>query len=141
MKKRIAFLLIVPLLCVLAASLNISYMPAGGLLFISTCTLDGESFTIRQKTMPDGTKIAVYDGETSIVYAKYRGLTYTSPKFRSLRMGIGCRSPLRSTAVRTALPPTHKRTASECDFSTPPRLFYFIPGWKIQFLRRYSRPR
>ena len=63
MKKRIAFLLIVPLLCVLAASLNISYMPAGGLLFISTCTLDGESFTIRQKT--------------SIVYAKYRGLTYT----------------------------------------------------------------
>lgn len=56
MKKRIAFLLIVPLLCVLAASLNISYMPAGGLLFISTCTLDGESFTIRQKTMPDGTK-------------------------------------------------------------------------------------
>ena len=26
MKKRIAFLLIVPLLCVLAASLNISYM-------------------------------------------------------------------------------------------------------------------
>ena len=53
MKKRIAFLLIVPLLCVLAASLNISYMPAGGLLFISTCTLDGESFTIRQKTMPD----------------------------------------------------------------------------------------
>lgn len=51
MKKRIAFLLIVPLLCVLAASLNISYMPAGGLLFISTCTLDGESFTIRQKTM------------------------------------------------------------------------------------------
>lgn len=39
MKKRIAFLLIVPLLCVLAASLNISYMPAGGLLFISTCTL------------------------------------------------------------------------------------------------------
>ena len=77
MKKRIAFLLIVPLLCVLAASLNISYMPAGGLLSISTCTLDGESFTIRQKTMPDGTKIAVYDGETSIVYAKYRGLTYT----------------------------------------------------------------
>ena len=75
MKKRIAFLLIVPLLCVLAASLNISYMPAGGLLFISSCTLDGESFTIRQKTMPDGTKIAVYDGETSIVYAKYRGLT------------------------------------------------------------------
>ena len=72
MKKRIAFLLIVPLLCVLAASLNISYMPAGGLLFISTCTLDGESFTIRQKTMPDGTKIVVYDGETSIVYAKYR---------------------------------------------------------------------
>ena len=65
------------LLCVLAASLNISYMPAGGLLSISTCTLDGESFTIRQKTMPDGTKIAVYDGETSIVYAKYRGLTYT----------------------------------------------------------------
>ena len=40
MKKRIAFLLIVPLLCVLAASLNISYMPAGGLLFISSCTLD-----------------------------------------------------------------------------------------------------
>ena len=77
MKKRIAFLLIVPLLCVLAASLNISYMPAGGLLFISTCTLDGESFTIRQKAMPDGTKIAVYDGETSIVYAKYHGLTYT----------------------------------------------------------------
>ena len=58
MKKRIAFLLIVPLLCVLAASLNISYMPTGGLLF-------------------DGTKIAVYDDETSIVYAKYRGLTYT----------------------------------------------------------------
>ena len=54
---------------------------------------------------------------------------------------IGCRSPLRSTAVRTALPPTHNSTASECDFSTPPRLFYFIPGWKIQFLRRYSRPR
>ena len=77
MKKRIAFLLIVPLLCVLAASLNISYMPAGGLLFISTRTLDGESFTIRQKTKPDGTKISVYDGETSIVYAKYRGLTYT----------------------------------------------------------------
>ena len=77
MKKRIAFLLIVPLLCVLAASLSISYMPAGGLLFIGTCTLDGESFTIRQKAMPDGTKIAVYDGETSIVYAKYRGLTYT----------------------------------------------------------------
>ena len=77
MKKRIAFLLIVPLLCVLAASLNISYMPAGGLLFISTCTLDGESFTVRQKTMPDGTKSAVYDGETSIVYAKYRGLAYT----------------------------------------------------------------
>ncbi len=49
MKKRIAFLLIVPLLCVLAASLNISYMPVSGLLFISTCTLDGESFTIRQK--------------------------------------------------------------------------------------------
>ena len=69
MKKRIAFLLIVPLLCVLAASLNISYMPTGGLLSISTCTLDGESFTIRQKTMPDDTKI--------IVYAKYRGLTYT----------------------------------------------------------------
>ena len=59
MKKRIAFLLIVPLLCVLAASLNISYMPAGGLLSISTCTLDGESFTIRQKTMPDGTKITI----------------------------------------------------------------------------------
>lgn len=77
MKKRIAFLLIVPLLCVLAANLNISYMPTGGLLFISTCTLDDESFTIRQKTMPDGTKIVVYDGETSIVYAKYRGLTYT----------------------------------------------------------------
>ena len=77
MKKRIAFLLIVPLLCVLAASLNISYMPTGGLLFISSCTLDGESFTIRQKTMPDGTKIAVYDGETSIVYAKYRGLPHT----------------------------------------------------------------
>ena len=34
MKKRIAFLLIVPLLCVLAASLNISYMPAGGFAFI-----------------------------------------------------------------------------------------------------------
>ena len=77
MKKRIAFLLIVPLLCVLAANLNISYMPTGGLLFISTCTLDGESFTIRQKTMPDGTKIAVYDSETSIVYAKYHGLAYT----------------------------------------------------------------
>ena len=82
MKKRIAFLLIVPLLCVLAASLNISYMPAGGLLFISTYTLDGESFTIRQKTMPDGTKIDVYDGETSIVYAKYRGLTYTITKIQ-----------------------------------------------------------
>lgn len=36
MKKRIAFLLIVPLLCVLAASLNISYMPTGGLLFVSS---------------------------------------------------------------------------------------------------------
>lgn len=82
MKKRIAFLLIVPLLCVLAANLNISYMPAGGLLFISTCTLDDESFTIRQKTMPDGTKIVVYDGETSIVYAKYRGLTYTITEIR-----------------------------------------------------------
>ena len=75
MKKRIAFLLIVPLLCVLAASLNISYMPAGGLLFITSTTDD--ALTVRQKTMPDGTKIAVYDGETSIVYAKYRGLTYT----------------------------------------------------------------
>ena len=127
MKKRIAFLLIVPLLCVLAASLNISYMPAGGLLFISTCTLDGESFTVRQKTMPDGTKIAVYDGETSIVYAKYRGLAYTITEIQKLWTGIGCRSPLRSTAVRTPLPTTHKRTASERDFCTPLRLFYFIP--------------
>ena len=75
MKKRIAFLLIVPLLCVLAASLSISYMPAGSLLF-STGTPD-DALTVRQKTMPDGTKIAVYDGETSIVYAKYRGLTDT----------------------------------------------------------------
>lgn len=75
MKKRIAFLLIVPLLCVLAVSLNISYMPAGGLLF-STGTPD-DALTVRQKTMPDGTKIAVYDDKTSIVYAKYRGLTYT----------------------------------------------------------------
>lgn len=75
MKKRIAFLLIVPLLCVLAANLNISYMPTGGLLF-STSTPD-DTLTVRQKTMPDGTKIAVYDDETSIVYAKYRGLTYT----------------------------------------------------------------
>lgn len=75
MKKRIAFLLIVPLLCVLAASLNISYMPTGGLLFVSS-TPDDE-LTVWQKTMPDGTKIAVYDSETSIVYAKYRGLTYT----------------------------------------------------------------
>lgn len=75
MKKRIAFLLIVPLLCVLAASLSISYMPTGGLLF-STSTPD-DTLTVRQKTMPDGTKIAVYDDETSIVYAKYRGLTYT----------------------------------------------------------------
>ena len=75
MKKRIAFLLIVPLLCVLAASLSISYMPTGGLLF-STGTPD-DALTVRQKTMPDGTKIAVYDDETSIVYAKYRGLTYT----------------------------------------------------------------
>lgn len=75
MKKRIAFLLIVPLLCVLAASLNISYMPTDGLLFISS-TPDDE-LTVRQKTLPDGTKIAVYDSETSIVYAKYRGLTYT----------------------------------------------------------------
>ncbi len=77
MKKRIAFLLIVPLLCVLAAGtarLNISYMPTGGLLFI---TADDELFTVRQKTMPDGTKIAVYDGETSVVYAKYRGSAYT----------------------------------------------------------------
>ena len=32
--------------------------------------------------MPDGTKIAVYDGETSIVYAKYRGLTYTITEIR-----------------------------------------------------------
>ena len=75
MKKRIAFLLIVPLLCVLAASLNTSYMPTGGLLF-STGTPD-DALTVRQKTMPDGTKIAVYDDETSIGYAKYRGLTYT----------------------------------------------------------------
>lgn len=75
MKKRIAFLLIVPLLCVLAASLSISYIPTGGLLF-STGTPD-DALTVRQKTMPDGTKIAVYDDETSIVYAKYRGLTYT----------------------------------------------------------------
>lgn len=90
MKKHIAFLLIVPLLCVLAASLNISYMPAGGLLSISTCTLDDESFTIRQKTMPDGTKIAVYDGETSIVYAKYRGLTYTITEIQKPAVGIGC---------------------------------------------------
>ena len=75
MKKRIAFLLIVPLLCVLAASLNTSYMPTGGLLF-STGTPD-DALTVRQKTMPDGTKIAVYDDETSIVYAKDRGLTYT----------------------------------------------------------------
>ena len=52
MKKRIAFLLIVPLLCVLAASLNISYMPAGGLLFISTYTLDGESFTMTVRKSP-----------------------------------------------------------------------------------------
>lgn len=80
MKKRIAFLLIVPLLCVLAASLNISYMPAGGLLF-STSTPD-DTLTVRQKTMPDGTKIAVYDDETSIVYAKYRGLTYTITEIR-----------------------------------------------------------
>ena len=78
MKKRIAFLLIVPLLCVLAASLNISYMPTGGLLFVSS-TPDDE-LTVWQKTMPDGTKIAVYDDD-------------------------------------------------------------FIPGWKIQVLRRYSRPR
>lgn len=78
MKKRIAFLLIVPLLCVLAAGtarLNISYMPTDGLLFI-TSTAD-EALTVRQKTLPDGTKIAVYDSETSIVYAKYRGLEYT----------------------------------------------------------------
>ena len=75
MQKRIAFLLIVPLLCVLAANLNISYMPAGGLLFITSTPDDAP--TVRQKTMPDGTKIAVYDDETSIVYAKYRGLTYT----------------------------------------------------------------
>lgn len=77
MKKRIAFLLIVPLLCVLAAGtarLNISYMPTSGLLFI---TADDELFTVRQETMPDGTKIAVYDGENSVVYAKYRGLSYT----------------------------------------------------------------
>ena len=67
MKKRIAFLLIVPLLCVLAASLNISYMPTGGLLFVSS-TPDDE-LTVWQKTMPDGTKIAVYNSETSIVYA------------------------------------------------------------------------
>lgn len=46
-----------------------------GLLF-STGTPD-DALTVRQKTMPDGTKIAVYDDETSIVYAKYRGLTYT----------------------------------------------------------------
>ena len=75
MKKRIAFLLIAPLLCVLAASLNISYMPTGGLLFVSSTPDD--ALPVWQKTMPDGTKIAVYDGETSIVYAKYRGLTYT----------------------------------------------------------------
>ena len=78
MKKRIAFLLIVPLLCVLAAGtsrLNISYMPTGGLLFI-TGTAD-DVLTVRQKTLPDGTKIAVYDSETSTVYAKYRGLSYT----------------------------------------------------------------
>lgn len=75
MKKRIAFLLIIPLLCVLAANLSISYMPTGGLLFI-TSTPD-DALTVRQKTIPDGTKIAVYDDETSIVYAKYRGLTYT----------------------------------------------------------------
>ncbi len=75
MKKRIAFLLIVPLLCVLAAGLNISYMPTGGLLFI-TSTPD-DALTVRQKTLPDGTKFAVYDSETSIVYAKYRGLEYT----------------------------------------------------------------
>ena len=75
MKKRIAFLLIVPLLCVLAASLNISYMPTDGLLFISSTPDD--ALTVRQETLPDGTKIAVYDDETSIVYAKYRGLTYT----------------------------------------------------------------
>ena len=74
MKKRIAFLLIVPLLCVLAASLNISYMPAGVLL---TKSRPDDELTVWQKTMPDGTKIAVYDSETSIVYAKYRGLTYT----------------------------------------------------------------
>ena len=135
MKKRIAFLLIVPLLCVLAASLNISYMPAGGLLSISTCTLDGESFTIRQKTMPDGTKIAVYDGETSIVYAKYRGLTYTITEIQKPADGHWLPESIK------VYPPTHNRTASECDFFTPPRLFYFIPGWKIQFLRRYSRPR
>ena len=67
MKKRIAFLLIVPLLCVLAASLNISYVSS---------TPDDE-LTVWQKTMPDGTKIAVYDSETSIVYAKYHGLAYT----------------------------------------------------------------
>lgn len=75
MKKRIAFLLIVPLLCVLAAGLNISYMPTDGLLFI-TGTPD-DALTVRQKTLPDGTKIAVYDSETSIVYARYRGLSYT----------------------------------------------------------------
>ena len=47
MKKRIAFLLIVPLLCVLAASLNTSYMPTGGLLF-STGTPD-DALTVRHE--------------------------------------------------------------------------------------------
>ncbi len=35
-----------------------------------------------RKPCLDGTKIAVYDGETSIVYAKYRGLTYTITEIR-----------------------------------------------------------
>ena len=117
MKKRIAFLLIVPLLCVLAASLNISYMPTGGLLFVSS-TPDDE-LTVPKSPFTTA-KPPSYMRNTTVWHTP-------SPRFRNLWTGIGCRSPLRSTAVCTPLPTTHKRTASERDFCAPLRLFYFIP--------------
>ena len=116
MKKRIAFLLIVPLLCVLAAGtarLNIRYMPTGGLLFI---TADDELFTVRQKTMPDGTKIACTMVKTLSYTPNTAACRTPSPRCRSPQTAICCRSPLRSTTVRTVLLTTHKRNSLRARF-------------------------
>ena len=79
MKKRIAFLLIVPLLCVLAANLNISYMAGPAACFLSAHAhwMVNRSLSGRKPCLTVPQNRRVRRRETSIVYAKYRGLTYT----------------------------------------------------------------